>query len=1601
MAKLELIGAVGVRVRPDTRGFRRDTKNDVERELKTFKPSVTVQGDLEFNRAKAKAEIRNLEQIAREAKVNVEVGFDPGRSKQVTQFVETLRGNYDQLSKAQRKAFLDRMRFAGFEEEATQAAIDGFRRWQTQARSMLAVNKQFKDSLNTSGFSEIQKLADKLAGANEQISRMSDIVGTDLNEAVEKLNGQWGRFSKVQRQSLQDIVQAEDNARIAKAADELRELNNQLDRMNIGTQRSKQAMYDAMFGGAEEGLSKVLKNTDPWYQWLLGPKMNKVWEEFQLKTGEEARKAKEEFDKRLSNLKAEIKAEPVGLGAVAAQLGYVSRPRQANIFVKVNEKSLIVAEGLLKSLAGMNVLKETGRIVERLFTSFDTIILKTGAISAGIGSIVDSLGFAASGLLSVGEGIFQSVGLLAMAPTMMAAVTATVLITTAAFKDFKDAIDGDAEALGKLPANARAAAEALRGTWESVQQPVQAAFWDGMGDSIQKFVEVTLPHFRDGLTKTAPHVAGFYRGVLEALEEVANNGDLTRMFDNLALGFDNANGAAKPLADAINTLGLRGSAWLPKFGTWLTDIATRFDEWIEDSERLGNIDRWIEKGTESLQDMWATGGAVVDIFKALTRAANEGGATGLDGLRSSLRGIADTMLAEPFQSRMATIFDGARSGAHQLNIGVKDLGETLGQSASWLSRMLQVSGDLGGSLLQGVSRTLSNMTFQEGVLKGLTGMRDAAEDMEPTFDRLGTTFGSLSSIAGSAFRGLAPLINSVMGVIANSISTVSGNLEILAPQLTEFVTNRVEGMAGPIQAVFEGVNGILGAFNALPGPIAQAVLGIGAFLLLKNQIGGVFAKFDQGPLFAKLREQWLEQGALAGKTVDEMGRFSATRMMFQNLSSSAGTFSEQLRTINAQAREDGMSPLRANLNTTATVMKTGIMNAAGGLMSLMGGPWGVALAGAGIALGAFGAAQADAKARVDALSSSLDAQTGQATAQTLGLIAKSWSDIDKAGDGWANFTRGAKAANESAEQLGLNLGEVTKAIANGGPEYDKLMGQLHGLKDALDLRKDYGGFEEGTRKVQDFERQMGLAKDSLKNMNEADVEHLITNIERSRQEAELAAAVYKGLGDATGTTSESAQRMAQAVQVIGDNSIDASAKIGAIRTALELLKNGGKMSLQEAQHAASETADMAVQQAEAMKQSIAEAGQSMYDAEGMLNRTSAVGRDLRETLKSAADGILIEAQAAYDAAVLAGKTPQVAADEALAVVSKNNDTLNRLAAAAGVAPEALKKQWDSFFGQDWELSAVFSANPQKFQEVMKYVQDEGLAFNGQEFKAWLLAQPDPAKVSIDEAKAKALEFAQADYTAMLKALPDGARLTIQSLIGMTDEQWKRGDFTAVLRAAKDVPGLAEALQQILNVKNGDYRAAMKAFVDAWSKQTTETELNNLAKPREASILVRYGLVNKPPEIPLEIRAPGSENGSIMDRFGRGMYGFNPAMTTVRAFENGGITVEDPSYAKIYSAASQFRIFAEKATGGEAFIPLAASKRQRSVAIWRETGRLLGQDVAAYENGGISVTRDRTGGGVSVSIGNYTTHSSDTPDDVARALMRRVKTAGVYAPLEGF
>jgi hypothetical protein len=116
--------------------------------------------------------------------------------------------------------------------------------------------------------------------------------------------------------------------------------------------------------------------------------------------------------------------------------------------------------------------------------------------------------------------------------------------------------------------------------------------------------------------------------------------------------------------------------------------------------------------------------------------------------------------------------------------------------------------------------------------------------------------------------------------------------------------------------------------------------------------------------------------------------------------------------------------------------------------------------------------------------------------------------------------------------------------------------------------------------------------------------------------------------------------------------------------------------------------------------------------------------------------------------------------------------------------------------------------------------------------------------------------------------------------------------------------------------------------------------------RTITITTQYVIKGKPGGVP-----SGTYYGSTAGRSADGNIYAPARPAPVRAYADGGM---EQHVAQI--AQPTFRMWAEPETGGEAYIPLAASKRPRSRAIAEETVRRLGGDPAQIEwhaDGGVT------------------------------------------------
>jgi hypothetical protein len=137
-------------------------------------------------------------------------------------------------------------------------------------------------------------------------------------------------------------------------------------------------------------------------------------------------------------------------------------------------------------------------------------------------------------------------------------------------------------------------------------------------------------------------------------------------------------------------------------------------------------------------------------------------------------------------------------------------------------------------------------------------------------------------------------------------------------------------------------------------------------------------------------------------------------------------------------------------------------------------------------------------------------------------------------------------------------------------------------------------------------------------------------------------------------------------------------------------------------------------------------------------------------------------------------------------------------------------------------------------------------------------------------------------------------------------------------------------------------------------------------------------------------------GSLIDGlFGRNGFidtgqGFHPRFRPeVHRFANGGI---ERHVAQIARPGVVPRVWAERETGGEAYLPLAASKRPRSVAILKQVASMFGYQISkaqGYANGGTTGPVSNRNTTANVTIHNLNTND---PDAAVRKLRQAQRDA---------
>lgn len=555
-------------------------------------------------------------------------------------------------------------------------------------------------------------------------------------------------------------------------------------------------------------------------------------------------------DTQLSELKARYTRNHVPFTANAdtkmaeAQLAFAARRRTAKIGASLDPKTLAALKGLFNTITGTIPYDKIRGMLSGIAANFEGIAVKGASVVTILGAISALVLDLGANILSVGGDITQAIGLVALFPAALGSMVSMMVATKMAWANFGKAFSKDAkksaEALALLPKEAQNTVKGLKGVYTQIQKPVQKAFWVSMGTSLQDTVKRLLPALTDGFVKVGGSLGTVTKEVALAFGRLGD-GTLQKMFEDLSGFLDNMAPGMGRFIDALNILGKVGATYLPQFGTYLTDIATQFKGFIEESEKAGKINDWIETGVRRLQEMGSIVKSTTGIFSGLADAARMAGAPGLTEMAESMRNIRDTVQGEPFQTRLTIVLKGAREGADKMGDAFGRLTTFIGNSSVSIGIFLQKAGEVAAMSFDSIVTLFDGTGLGGGLVSLMDGLKIALDTLQPGFKNLGSALGNLGKIAGAVIQHMAPGLNQLFETIDLVIESVKDGIMAVLPVFSQFVQVILMLIQGPIVQFTSMIGGMLEAFAKMPGILQTIIMSIGLFLLLKPRFAGFFS----------------------------------------------------------------------------------------------------------------------------------------------------------------------------------------------------------------------------------------------------------------------------------------------------------------------------------------------------------------------------------------------------------------------------------------------------------------------------------------------------------------------------------------------------------------------------------------------------------------------------------------------------------------------------------------------------------------------------------------------------------------------------------------
>lgn len=555
---------------------------------------------------------------------------------------------------------------------------------------------------------------------------------------------------------------------------------------------------------------------------------------------------KQVFEEKLDELIRDYDGQDIAFDVNAdsfwasRQLSWVSRTRIVDLYVRVNEQSLVAAATTIAALSGGRLLGDVGEDVWDFFRDLDRNIPSLTMWTTGIINLTGSLVGMMTQLITFGADVARIGPMFLTLPGLaMGAVTA-LMVTMNAWANVKDELAELADPLTNL------------------RDLMNDSYWDEARGPITDLVMNLMPQLEVVLTNASRAMGAFAGAFASALEDQLGGGRLEEIFGTMEEGFQILAQGAEGYAGTLVNMALIAGRYWPRLAEWMNRQASSFSNWMDAIITDGRLDAWMERAIDNLYELGYGLADMGRLLRGLTTAAEAAGSVGLAGFHDTMERWQEVINSANGQKALIDYFTGGRLAAEGLGEAIEAIfvglakvsggvRDTLGQSGSTIAEIGRLFGDvLGNSALwSGLETMLARM--ESGVGKLRSASDEIAEFLGAGAEVVGHFADELAGPLSAALEIVLPRLSSLQGPFESLITALSTGLEelIRTPQFGKLLDNLVELVEILINLALDAIPVVLPVLESLLSLLASQPAEVWLLWLGSAVVIGGLIKFAQ------------------------------------------------------------------------------------------------------------------------------------------------------------------------------------------------------------------------------------------------------------------------------------------------------------------------------------------------------------------------------------------------------------------------------------------------------------------------------------------------------------------------------------------------------------------------------------------------------------------------------------------------------------------------------------------------------------------------------------------------------------------------------------